>query len=386
MRLAVYTDYVYRQAGDGVFAERAFALFLGHLAGHVDRMVIVGRLDPRPGRSHYRLPDDVEFVPLPHYRSLDRPREALPAMAGSLRRFWRVLDDADAVWLLGPYLLSVAFAGLALLRRRPVILGVRQDLPRYLASRHPGRRWIRAAGLMLEGTYRLLARRCPVIVVGPDLARRYRHARALLPISVSLVDEADIVPADEALGRSYEGELTALSVGRLEAEKNPLLLADALALLRSRDPRWRLVVAGEGPLEDELRDRLMELGLERHAELRGYVPFDQLAELYRASHAFLHVSWTEGVPQVLFEAFAAGLPVVATAVGGVPDAAGEDALLVPAGDAEAAAKAVARLGEDVALRRRLVEGGTDRVRRNTTDAECRRVAAFLALHVNRSSR
>ncbi len=76
-------------------------------------------------------------------------------------------------------------------------------------------------------------------------------------------------------------------------------------------------------MEGDLRARLDELGVADHADLLGYVPITGgLLDVYRSSHAFLHVSWTEGLPQTLFEAFAAGLPVVATAVGGVPDAVG----------------------------------------------------------------
>jgi glycosyltransferase involved in cell wall biosynthesis len=198
---------------------------------------------------------------------------------------------------------------------------------------------------------------------------------------VSLVSERDLVEPDEALKRrTYDGDtLVALSVGRIEREKNPLLLADALAQLRALDPRWRLVVCGEGPMEGDLRARLRELGVEEHADLRGYVPIDgELPELYRSSHALLHISWTEGVPQVLFEAFAAGLPVVATAVGGVADAAGDAALLVPPGEADPPAEALARVGSDADLRRRLVEAGAARVREHTTEAECRRVADFLS--------
>ncbi|MEA2387763.1 MAG: hypothetical protein QOG41_536, partial [Thermoleophilaceae bacterium] len=256
MRLAVYTDYVYRREGDAVYAERAFALFLAALAEHVDRLVIVGRLDPRSGASHYRLPDAVEFVALPHYSSLVNVRESVPAMVRSLGRFWRVLRDVDAAWLLGPYALSVLFAWLTALRGRRVALGVRQDLPRYVRSRHPGRRWVHLAADALEWTYRTLARRWRVVVVGPELARNYGRARSLLPITVSLVPESGIATDAEAAARSYDGELVALSVGRLEREKNPLLLADVLARLRQLDPRWRLVVAGEGPLEGALRDRL----------------------------------------------------------------------------------------------------------------------------------
>jgi glycosyltransferase involved in cell wall biosynthesis len=339
----------------------------------------VGRLDPRSGASHYRLPDAVEFVALPHYSSLVNVRESVPAMVRSLGRFWRVLRDVDAAWLLGPYALSVLFAWLTALRGRRVALGVRQDLPRYVRSRHPGRRWVHLAADALEWTYRTLARRWRVVVVGPELARNYGRARSLLPITVSLVPESGIATDAEAAARSYDGELVALSVGRLEREKNPLLLADVLARLRQLDPRWRLVVAGEGPLEGALRDRLRELGVEEAADVRGYVPIDGgLPELYRSSHAFLHVSWTEGLPQVLFEAFAAGLPVVATEVGGVPAAAGDAALLVPPGDAERPALELARLGKDAELRARLVGAGLRRVREHTLEAESRRVAEFLA--------
>ncbi|MDQ3935941.1 MAG: glycosyltransferase family 4 protein [Actinomycetota bacterium] len=381
MRLAVYTDYVYRREDGAVYAERAFALFLARLGEQLDRLVIVGRLDPRAGRSHYRLPDDVEFVPLPHYPSLVDARRSVPAMARSLGRFWRVLRDVDGAWLLGPYALSVMFAVLAAVRGRRVALGVRQDTPRYVRSRHPGRRWVHVAADALEGVYRLMARRWPVVVVGPQLARNYSRAVAVLPIAVSLVSERDLVEPGAALAaRSYDGDgpLVALSVGRIEREKNPLLLADVLARLREEDSRWRLVVCGEGPMMEELASRLRSLGVEEHCDLRGYVPIDgELPGLYRSSHALLHVSWTEGVPQVLFEAFAAGLPVVATAVGGVADAAGDAALLVEPGDAEAPASALASIGRDAELRRRLAEAGGARVREHTTEAECRRVADFL---------
>jgi glycosyltransferase involved in cell wall biosynthesis len=167
-------------------------------------------------------------------------------------------------------------------------------------------------------------------------------------------------------------------VGRLEEEKNPLLLADIIAALRAADPRWQLVVCGQGPLEDALRRRLAALGVSDRVQLRGYVPHDRgLRDIYRSSHALLHVSWTEGLPQVLFEAFAARLPVVATAVGGVPAAAGDAALLIEPGDAAAAAAALGRLAGDAALRERLVAAGVARVSTHTLEAEAARVAEFL---------
>lgn len=376
MKLLVYSDFAYRRDGEDVWAEEAFVLFCARLAEAVDGLTLVGRLDPEPGRWHYRLPASIEFAALPHYGELSRRLDMLRGAGGALRAFWRALRDVDAVWLLGPHPLSIAFALLAALRGKRVALGVRQDFPRYVANRHPGRRSMRVAAGVLEGAYRVQSRLFRTVVVGPDLAARYRGARRLLEISVSLIGERDLVTLEEATSRrSGEGRLTALSVGRLDAEKNPLLLADVLARL---DPRWRLVVCGDGPLREELAERLRAEGLDARADLRGYVPLGgDLLRLYRESDAFLHVSWTEGVPQVLFEAFAAGLPVVATDVGGVREAVGDAAVLIPPGDAEVAAAALERLAADPELRAGLVEAGLAQVREHTSEAESRRLAEFL---------
>jgi glycosyltransferase involved in cell wall biosynthesis len=379
MRLGVYTDYHYWRDGQSYYAERAFFTFVTQLAATVDKLVLFGRLNPKPGRSHYRVPDEIDFVPLPFYASQADAFAAIRAMAASLRRFWKALERVDAVWLLGPHPLAIAFALLAALRRKKVFLGVRQDMPVYARSRHPGKRWIIAMAHVLEWTFRLLARRFPVVVVGPQLAANYRKACRVLTLSVSLVGEQQIVDPAEAAGREWNGEVRVLTVGRLETEKNPLLLADVLARLRERDPRFRLLVCGEGPMAGDLSARLAQLGVADHAELLGYVPIDGgLLDVYRSSHAFLHVSWTEGLPQTLFEAFAAGLPVVATAVGGVPDAVGDAALLVEPGDADAPATELLRLAGDPTLRGRLIESGVKRVRSHTLEAESARVIAFFA--------
>ncbi|MGB2710101.1 MAG: glycosyltransferase family 4 protein [Conexibacter sp.] len=379
MRLAVYTDYTYRRQDGVVYAERAFALFLDALAGApgIAQLALAGRLEPQPGTGRYPLTDAVDFVALPFYETILRPHQAARQLLASLRRFWRVLDDVDAVWLLGPNPLALLFACQALVRRRTLVLGVRQDTRAYLRTRHPRRRWIWAIGDALEGAWRLLARRVPVVVVGPELAAQYARAPRLLPVAISLVRERDL--AEPPPARAYEGEITLLSVGRLETEKNPLLMADILARLNAAAPRWRLTVCGEGPLQEALAQRLAELGVAERADLRGYVAQDDgLAEAYRSHHLLLHVSWTEGLPQILFEAFAAGLPVVATDVGGIRAAVGEATALIPAGDADAAAEALERIADDPARRAELVAAGLAQAREHTLEAETGRVARFVA--------
>lgn len=382
MRLAVYTDYEYRSDGTRRYGQRAFVVFLEALRERVEELVLVGRLDPEPGTSHYPLHEDTRLVGLPHYESLGHPLAVARSLLVSVRLFWRLLGEVDTVWVLGPYPHSVLLALLTIARRRRLVLGVRQDMPLYVRSRRPDRRWMHWSADLLEAIWRLLARRYPVVVVGPELERKYRegHARSVLATAVSLVSETDLAEAAAAVsGRDYSGELTLLTVGRLDAEKNPLLLAEIAALLAAGRRRWRLLVCGDGPMREQLQQRVDQLGLARNVELLGYVPIDGgLLDLYRKSHAFLHVSWTEGFPQVLVEAFASGLPTVATAVGGVPAAAGGAALLVDPDDAAAAAAALERIAGEPQLRDELIAAGLERARGGTLEAASERLAAYLA--------
>lgn len=378
MRVVIYTDSVYREVDGVVYGELAFTLFQIALASKMTRVTLVGRLDPGPGVARYPLPSGVGFVGVPHYPSLTRPIAALSSLPRAVLSFWRALDTADCAWLFGPYVHAMLFALIARLRRRKVVLGVRQDFPSYVRRRRPTLRWMHWTADAFELAWRGLARRFPVVVVGPELLARYQRAPRALAIAVSLITDEDIAAGKHAPTRSYDGELELLSVGRLDEEKNPLLLADVLARLRRRNRSWRMIVCGDGPLQPALADRLAALGLAGSAELRGHVSLhDGLMALYRTTHVLLHVSWTEGFPQVLMEAFASGIPVVATAVGGVPAAVGEAALLVPPGDADAAADAVTRVASDAVLRRRLVRAGFEHARRHTLEREIERVAEFI---------
>lgn len=381
MRLAVYCDYPYRVSDGSVSAELPFSLFVDQLATHFETLIAVGREDPGDEEFPYQV-RTARFAALPFYRSGADLAAVLATVPAAVRRFWRVLDESDVVWILGPNPPhALLFAVLSMLRRRRVVLGVRQNLPELIRHRRPGQRTVLWTAWMLEAAFRLLARMLPVVVVGPDLGRRYRSARSLLSVYVSLLRPTDLARAED-IGRAYDAEpLRMLSVGRLDPEKNPVLLADVLSRALESDPRWRLVVCGEGSLQDALVQRARELNVEDRLELRGYVPIDGgLWELYRDSHVLIHVSHTEGVPQVILEAFAARLPVVATDVGGVADLVANRGLLIGPDDAEAAAAALNRLAHESELRERLVAEATQAASDHTLDAEAARVAGFLSMN------
>jgi glycosyltransferase involved in cell wall biosynthesis len=388
MRLGIYADLLYRRDKDVLSTDLAFALFLFALAERVEELVVFGRVAPGNARASYVLPRrGVRFVPLPHYPRTSAVVELLRGAASARRTFAAELGRLDAVWLFGPHPLSLEFARLARRRRVPVVLGVRQDFPSYVKFRIPSRRWLWTipAAHVLERLYRLLARQLPTVVVGQALAAKYvnRNGRTLV-LGISLLRKT--VSAAEALAKDWSGELLLLSVGRLEPEKNPRLLPAVLAHLRAAGGRWRLVVVGEGSLAAELAATAAALGVIDRLELRGALPLEpELLHCYRESHAFLHVSLTEGVPQVLYEAQASGLPIVATDVGGVRAALGDGAraLLVPPGDAAAAAAACERLRCEPELRRRLVLQGLEQAERDKLDVQLDRLYAFLCETVSR---
>jgi glycosyltransferase involved in cell wall biosynthesis len=380
-RLGVYLELPYRKDGDGYSVDRAFMLFVLELRRHFDDVRLIGRVDPAPGRAAYAIPPDVGVLPLPHYASLRDLSGLATTVPSTLRAIWRAAGEVDVIWSLGPHPFSIPVALAGRLRRRRVVLGVRQHFPDYVRHRLPDARWrpAVAAAVALEGTFRLLARRRPVIAVGDDLAGRYRAARAeVFELGVTLIRRADVAPAVHP-PIAAAGPVELLSVGRLDAEKAPGLLLDMMERLRAAGGReHRLTIVGAGPLEAELRRRAAPLAAA--VRILGYVPFGPaLLDLYRTSDVFVHVARTEGLPQVLIEAQSQGLAIVATDVGGVAAAlaGGAAGLLVPPGDAAALAEAVQRMVADAGLRARTARAGLDLARGRTLEATAAAAAGFL---------
>jgi glycosyltransferase involved in cell wall biosynthesis len=382
-RLGIYFELPIRRDEGGFSTHVPFIRFVLALRPHFDDLVLIGRVDPEPGREPYAVPDDIEVAALPHYASLTDTTGILATLPATLRAIWGALGRVDVVWVIGPVPMSIPVALLGVARKKQVVLGVRRDLPSYVRHRLGGRRWMLALGAayVLEAVFRLVARRVPTVAVGADLARLYSGGTApVLELTVSLVSEVDVRALSAGTQHPDVGRpVELLSVGRLDPEKAPEMLLKALELLEERTPgRYRLTIVGDGQLENELRAEAGRFG--DAVRFCGHVPNGpQLFELYRASDVFVHVARTEGLPQVLTEAQAAGLPIVATDVGGVRAGlgGGAEALLVPPNDPEALAVAITRVASDGDLRAIFRELGFERARTLTLERQAARVADFI---------
>lgn len=147
-------------------------------------------------------------------------------------------------------------------------------------------------------------------------------------------------------------ELRLLHIGRFNEQKNHRGLLEAFALVLKQRPKCRLELLGEGELRESVEDYAAELGISDRVSFLGTQP-DVYPYLHNAD-IFLLPSRFEGMPMTIIEAMGTGLPVVASAVGGVPDMLtdGESGLLVSA-EPEQVAAAVLRLAESEALRAQL---------------------------------
>jgi colanic acid/amylovoran biosynthesis glycosyltransferase len=142
------------------------------------------------------------------------------------------------------------------------------------------------------------------------------------------------------------GGLHLVAIGRLAEQKGFPLLIEAIALTRETCPDLHLTLVGDGPLRAELEARATALGVQNHITFAGWQDESGVRAALAASTALILPSFAEGLPVVVMEAMAAGRPIIATSIAGVPELVTPDVgWLVPAGDATALAQAIQTLAQ-----------------------------------------
>lgn len=186
-----------------------------------------------------------------------------------------------------------------------------------------------------------------------------RHLPAALGLPVHAVPKGVDVERFRPTGSNVRAELgldgkrVILSVARFVPIKNVRLLVDAMAIVAERDALAHLLLVGEGPELRSLHAQVDRLGLQQRVTFAGHVRHDQLPPFYRTADLFALASEFDNSPNVVLEAMACGLAVVATDVGGVSEyvAAVQGGELVPARDASALAGALGTWLDDAPRRR-----------------------------------
>lgn len=249
---------------------------------------------------------------------------------------------------------------------------------------------LKAAGVAarLAAVEQIVYRRGSAIPIKPSLLNRFLFRRVVTDLIANseetkrtvLARKSDLFPADrirviyngidlkafdeEPVRQSYqrrEGEIVLGHAGRLSRQKNQAFLLEMVRLLKDAGIKCRLLIAGKGPLEAELRARCHDLGLAEEVVFLGFQ--SEIRSFMAAIDIFLLCSLWEGFGYVLVEAMAASRPVVAFAASSTPEVVQDQVsgLLVPAGDKEAFFAALQELIRDPEHRAELGCNGRRRV-------------------------
>lgn len=235
-------------------------------------------------------------------------------------------------------------------------------------------------------------RQVDLFICASEAIRRMLIADGVPPVRAVTVHEGiDLGRAEAAPPANLHEELwlphDAPIVGNVAAlvpHKGQRHLIEAAALIVTKVPDARFVIAGEGELRPSLERAIREHHLEKHVFLAGFRP--DVLSLHKAFDIFAMSSITEGLGTSLLDAMACGKPVAATTAGGIPEVVvdGETGLLVPPRDHEAMASAIVQLLQDAELRGRMGHAGLVRARRHFSAErmvqETVRVYRKIALH------
>jgi glycosyltransferase involved in cell wall biosynthesis len=231
----------------------------------------------------------------------------------------------------------------------------------------------------LRGTlaYRVLdaflCRRADAVIVPSHAVEKLLVERLGFPARKLTVIPGGVVPPPSPPAKP-NGTVVG-TVNTLEPVKGLDVFLRAAAGLADARPNLRFAIVGTGSAEDGLRALARSLGIAERVEFPGYLPKDEALE--RLS-VFVLTSYMENCPMALLEAMAAGVPVVATAVGGVPEIATDGtAQLVDAADEAALAAAIERLLDDPGLRERQAAAARERVLDRFTSAGSARATLGL---------
>ena len=328
--------------------------------------------DPRVDR---RLPAVAE-VDVPLYPGLRVGVPSVPELAETLSR-----PGYDLVHIASPGPAGIAAAAVARIAGTPIVGSYHTELAAYAGLRSRDFRLEVGARRALSAFYRQCA-----IVLSPSPSadesiaslgvERARVARWVRGVDLDLYDPG------LRDGAAYPGEIKVLYAGRLATEKGIDLLAESFQRARERDPRLHLLLAGGGPEEDVLRARLGDA-----ATFLGWLDRASLARVYASADIFLFCSRTDTFGQVILEAQASGLPVIAVAEGGPLSLIADrhTGWLSPP-DPECIASAVAQLAASPFMRDRIARAALSALDGHTWDAALRQLAAGYRLALTGAGR
>jgi glycosyltransferase involved in cell wall biosynthesis len=390
VRLGLVYHVAFSHGPDGALYEDegSFSRYVESLAPYCDEIMLCVPVRAGSGSAGYRLGvPNVTLAPLPPF---DGPRAFYQRLPRILLRLARYVPQWDAVHLRVPTPLAIFAFLLARRHQKPTFLLVVGDLREVARSLNysPAKALLYRTYVAVEeaGLAWMTGRALTFVNGGALFQKHWRPGRSVYETKTSTITAADLATRHDTCQGS---PARLLCVSRVDPRKGLKVLPAVLRLLGDRG--WRVCLDIVGPVAGragareraEALTRARGLGVAERLRFLGPIPLGPLFDLYRQYDLFVLPTLPgEGIPRVLLEAMASGLPVVTADVAGIPSliTSGWNGLLVPPGSPEALADALHQLLDDRELRRRLIKNGYETAAAHTGEQQARWMLERVAAH------
>ncbi len=388
MTLGILYHMPFWQTADGALweAEGSFARYVDSIAPYFDRVILAVPVFNTPPASGSRLrASNVTLAPLPYFPG---PRQFYPQLLSVRSRLRRWVDQCDVVHLRVPSPAAIFAFRLAEAQRKPIFLLVVGDyeaLRPHLGYRGAKKFLFSRYVAFEEWALRYMTRRALTFANGASL--RAKHERDGAIVHETKTTTLSLSDLSTRIDTCAGSRIRLLCVSRIDPRKGLRSLPAVVSGLAAAGHDVSLDIVGPtiGLIGEAERDAIIgeaaRLGVADRVNLRGPVALDQLMPLYRDFDLFvLPTRPGEGIPRVLMEAMAGGLPVVTTDVSGISSliSDGENGLLTPEGSTPAMIEALRSLIATPPLRQALIQGGYATARAHTLERQASALMQIVA--------
>lgn len=274
--------------------------------------------------------NEVNFLPVLYVRD-ENARRKIPLSLKftlALFRYKKQVSSNNKILTYHRIEPSLAFTNIP----EKKVLFIHSNTVDFLYSYHSEVQWRKFPRLYIQLERKLIHRMDKVFAVSRNVVESYQRKYSFMADRFSFlptwVDEETFYPYNNEAKTKHKknfllergffaNKKVVLFVGRLEGQKDPLLLIDTFCCVNKHMPETILLIVGTGALRGKMEHKIKRCGLEERVCFLGVLPQDRVAELMRISDVFLLTSAFEGMPMCVLEALGCGLPVVSTDVGEV---------------------------------------------------------------------
>jgi len=386
-KLLVVLDELYYYDGNTYGSKYSWGKFTEAFCPFFDEVTLSVPVKNEISNQKLIKVEKVNFCPLPYWDGMVSYIKNLP------KNFWQLVKTIrretkkhDVIFIRLPSLAGMLFFVFAKLYSKPIALyvggNIRTAANRLYVGSRISKMTMNTFACIIEFITRIMVNHSITFVTGKELYQSYnRPYNKIFQTMTSLINKDYINERDDTCQGSI---INIVCVAQILPSKGIDYLIDAIHLLRKDNYNVLLDIVGfgNGTYYESLVDKVKKLELESYVKFKGYVTFgSDLFEIYRKADISVLATLSEGLPRVIIESWASGIPFIATNVGGIPGLIvdGENGLLINPGSSVEICKAIKRTISNSDLRKKIIRNGLDFAKQHTSDKQAETIIHLLRM-------